>query len=583
MKRLPRWLRIALLILVPILLLAWIVPYFLDVDHYRPQIIAAIEKETGRKAGIGKIRARLIPSLGFVVEDVSLGNPPGFAEGNFVSIEAMKGSLAWGPLILQKEFQLKALELVNPKIMLLEDDRGQTNYDFSNIPKPAKASAPSNFRVADVDSIRLRGVEVTMAEVAGRRRAPVPVLKASKLNVDLSDIALDIKKIKQWRAEVDLDGAEMKLAGLKGVIEFKSGTFTLRDGKAESTYKAQLGRGTSIKGTLRVDDIEHAIAVFEASTALLDVDQLMDEKAPPSSTPPPAGKSELVARGRISAEKIRFAPYEGTQAVAELRLFTDRIEVWPVQMGAYGGTVQVSAKVDRRQVPQRFSANIQADNVDVARLAAASPDTRGKITGTAKLALQAFGSLGSNPLNSLTGTGNFSVSNGRLPGVNLGKSIALLTKMEKIMTLGQGSSVPSDISFTSIAGDIAPGGGRVASNKIHVDANLGTVDLRGSCGFDQTLDYNGQAVLAQTASSGSKDNPIGAITGVFGGVMKQTVGRAPLPFTITGTFQNPKVTPRAGIPGFPIGGSKQAAQQQPLDEQPQQKKSIFDMFKKKKN
>ncbi len=114
-----------------------------------------------------------------------------------------------------------------------------------------------------------------------------------------------------------------------------------------------------------------------------------------------------------------------------------------------------------------------------------------------------------------------------------------------------------------------------ASNRIHVDSSSGTVDLRGSFGFDQTLDYDGQAVLMKSAG-GSAQNPAEAVLGVFGGVMKQTVGRISVPFAIRGTFSDPRIQPGRGLPGIQTASPSEAA---PTQEQ-QKKKGIFDLFRK---
>ena len=97
MGKIPRWLRIVLAVFAVLFVIALVVPYFLDVDRYRGTIITAVEGETGRKVEIGKIRARLIPSVGFVIEDFKLSNPPNFAAGNLLEVEAIRGSLAWRP------------------------------------------------------------------------------------------------------------------------------------------------------------------------------------------------------------------------------------------------------------------------------------------------------------------------------------------------------------------------------------------------------------------------------------------------------------------------------------------------------
>ena len=93
MPKIPRWLKIVLVVFVVLLVVALVVPYFLDVNRYRGTIVAAIEKETGRTAEIGPIRARLIPSVGFVIEGFKLSNPPNFVKGNLLEVEAIHGSL----------------------------------------------------------------------------------------------------------------------------------------------------------------------------------------------------------------------------------------------------------------------------------------------------------------------------------------------------------------------------------------------------------------------------------------------------------------------------------------------------------
>lgn len=576
-KKFPRWAKILLGLIVLVVLVALIAPYFLDADRYRPTIVAAIEEQTGRTVTIGKIRAKLFPRVGFAIENFALANPKGFAEGNLLTVETIRGGLAWMPLF-QGEIQLHSVELVHPTLILLEDDRGQTNYDLAAKKKPAASTASSGFRLADISSILLTDVDVTLARVAGRKRNIVPLVHASKLNVELGNIALDAARLKQWTADADLSGVRGELSGIRGQLEFRSGELTLKQGAIESEFDSDVGKLARVKGKIHVADIEKAVAEFDLSTPLLDLDQVAAATEPTPSTPSASRKSELIARGRLAADRIRFAPYEATGAKADMRVFTDRVEIWPVTVAVYGGSLGVSARVDKRQSPERFSANIEVRNVDVGKMAAASPDTRGKITGTAELTLQTFGSLGPSVLNSLTGTGNFAVRDGKFPSFNLGGAMQALGKMQQIMTLGQSSLPSGETTFKSITGDLSLGGGRVSSSCIHVDSSAGTVDMRGSFGFDQTLKYDGKANLAASASAGAS-NPLGAISTVLGGVVKQTVGRIPS-FSVGGTFSDPKIRPGPPLASLCGSTSQPAPQQQAAPQPEQKKKSIFDIFKK---
>jgi len=582
MSKIPRWVKIALIVFVVLMVVALVVPYFIDADRYRPTIIATIEKETGRKAEIGRISARLVPSVGFVIEGFKLSNPPNFAKGNLMEVEAIRGSLAWGPL-LSGTFQLNGIELVNPKIVLLEDSRGRNNYDFGEWEKKGQAKPAaeeaSTFKIADIDSIALTGVDVTVGRVSGQRI--MPNIRATNISAELGNVALDRKRVKQWEADANLKGVQIKLAALKDPLEFTSGSFTLDEGKIDSKFGLALGTAVEASGTLQVADVEDAVAEFDLSTSLLDLGQLSASGAETSPASAPAtGKSSLVAKGKVRADRIHFTPYEARQGSAEIRVFTDRIEVWPVSMQLYGGTVGATARVDLRQVPERFSSNIEVKQLNVEQLTAASGASQ-KVTGTADLTMQVFGSLGNLLMNSLTGTGNMAVRNGTLPGFDMG-SLQTLAKVQKVLTFGAGSAekFAGATPFNSITADLGLGGGRVSSQRIHVDSPSGTIDMRGSMGLvDQTLNYEGNAVLMGGQAGTGGDNPIGAITGILGQVTKQTVGRVSIPFAVRGTLDSPKLQPGRGIPTFSTASQPSGTQTQ-TQQEPAKKKGILDLFRK---
>jgi len=90
----PKWAKIALVIFGLLLVIGLLVPFVVDVDRYRPQIIAEVQSKTGRKIEIGQIRARIIPTAGFSIEKVTLGPPAGFADVNLLTADSIKGSVS---------------------------------------------------------------------------------------------------------------------------------------------------------------------------------------------------------------------------------------------------------------------------------------------------------------------------------------------------------------------------------------------------------------------------------------------------------------------------------------------------------
>ncbi len=555
-----------------------ILPYFLDVDRYRTLIASVIETETGRKVTIGRIRARLLPRVGFVMEDFRLSNPPGFPDGDLLTVEAIRGNLALRPL-LQREIRLYALELVRPKLVLLEDDRGQTNYSL-----PAGAGLPSGKRtkaadtpvtkpihLSDIERIDLTDAEVTLAQLAGHDRPRVPSLQVRKLSLRLDHLALYPLEIKRWQGDARLTGVIVELAGWKGPIELRSGSLTLREGGMDSDFRASLGKAGEFKGSVRVADIEHAVPTFQLSTAELDVDQLLAGMATtaPAAPRPRTKHSELVAQGRLAAERLHWSSYTANNAAAEVRLFGDRAELWPVTIQLYGGSLQISARADRAAVPERFSANVQVRNVDVAKLLSTSPGTRGKLTGTGELTLQLFGALGPEWQKSLSGSGTFAIHDGRLPGVNLTGGLD---------SVARAAGLAGDTPFTAIRGDLAIAQARVSSRQIHLDASRLTADLHGSCSLNGSLDYDGQAVVTPSAGTlgSGQPNPVDAVAGILGGVLKRNVSRVTVPFSIRGTLHDPKFQPGRGLPTI-----EQPTPAQPTQAQPKKEPSILDLFRRR--
>src|SRR3989442_12093775 len=201
-KRVTRWLWALMIALVLMVAAGLILPYFLDADRYRTLIAAAIESETGRTVSLGKIRLRLLPRVGFVVEAFRLGNPPGFGEGNVLTVDAIRGNLALGPL-LRREVQLSSLELVRPKLVLLEDDRGQTNnggrlvtgrasQGSARHAESSKASAGGQtFRLADIGRLEFTDAEGILARALGRGPSPGPPRPEPNPSEGLSDVALE--------------------------------------------------------------------------------------------------------------------------------------------------------------------------------------------------------------------------------------------------------------------------------------------------------------------------------------------------------------------------------------------------------
>jgi uncharacterized protein involved in outer membrane biogenesis len=572
-SRFPFWAKLLLGLFVVLLLVALAVPYFLNVDRYRGTIADAIAKQTGRKVTLGPIRARLFPGVGVTVTELHIGNPEGFPAGDLVSAEEIGVNVALPPL-LHGVIHVNSVDLVRPKLFLLTDSSGKNNYTFASpvSAPPAKAAASSSSVTLDqIDSINLTGAEIVVGNVI--KGAAAPLADTKGISITLHNFAVNPMRMHDWQAESNLSGVTLALSSWKDPIAFHTGKFTLSSGKLDAQFVADLATAADIKGTVNVPDFEHPQVNFEMSSSQLDIDKLIDVAGggpsgpgaglsePNSATsassktranaaksganalskatangPAPAAKSELVARGHINIEKITTNPYTVGPANVEMRVYTDRAELWPISIGMYGGTLQISSRVDRVTDPARFTANVQMRNLDVAKVLDVSPSARGKMSGTGELDLQLLGNLSEAWKKTLSGTGKFAVRNGHLPGVNLAGAAESVMKM---------AGVGGDTPFTVLEGDITIADQRVSSKQIHLDSTAGIVDLSGSLGLDSTLDYQGTVAVNPTGALGS--SKVGSIVG---GLIGSRVGKITVPFALGGTIESPKVRSGKGVPSF---------------------------------
>jgi len=569
-SRFPLWAKILLGLFLVLLLVVLAVPYFLNVDRYRDTIADAIAKQTGRKVTVGAIHARLFPGAGVTVAELHIGNPSGFPAGDLVGADEIGVNVALAPL-LHGIIHVNSVDLVRPKLILLTDAGGKNNYSFTSTDSTEKAPAksgdsPSGMSLDQIDSINLTGAEIVVGSVI--RGAAAPLADTKGINITLHNFAVSPMRMHDWQAESNLSSVTLALSGWKDPIAFHSGKFTLTGGKLDAQFVADLATAADIKGTVNVPDFEHPQVNFEMSSSQLDIDKLIavagsgpsgssgasnitSAPAKPAANAPaksaanattkptanaPAVKSELVARGHINIEKITTKPYTVGPANVEIRVYSDRAELWPISMGMYGGTLQLSSRVDRVTEPARFTANVQLRNLDVAKVLDVSPSARGKMGGTGELDLQLLGSLSDAWKKTLSGTGKFAVRNGHLPGVNLAGAAESAMKM---------AGVGSDTPFTVLNGDITIADQRVASKQIHLDSSAGIVDLRGSLGLDSTLDYQGSVTVNPASALGT-----GAVGNIVGGLIGSRVGKITVPFALEGTIESPKVKPGKGVPSF---------------------------------
>lgn len=123
----------ALIVLIVLALL--IVPNFVDVQKYKPQIEQRVAEATGRPFNIGgELKLSLFPWAGLSFSDLHLGNPPGFAEKDFISVKSFDVKVKLFPLVF-KNVQVKRFVMEGPRIVLERAKDGRGSWE--GIGKPS--------------------------------------------------------------------------------------------------------------------------------------------------------------------------------------------------------------------------------------------------------------------------------------------------------------------------------------------------------------------------------------------------------------------------------------------------------------
>jgi len=410
-----------------------VIPMLIDIDRYRPQVVARLQEETGKPAEIGHLALTIFPQVSIRVDDFALGNPPGFPQGDFVRARRIYAVVDAGAL-WNRQVVITSFQLDEPIINLLSDVRGKWN--FENPPKPAgvaktAAHEPSAFTLGVISSVSIKGGELKAASLLASGRPGPTFFEGRSVAIDLEDVDLN-------------------------------------------AFIA-----TAAASLVPPPDASHSLAWAGLGATLLYA-------APP---PKPA------AQGTLKAESLRFGTFQATSVKTKLRLFPKQVNFDDLNFNLYGGRASGDLAFNSAAQNPRYSTNVRISGVDVAKLLEAIPEARGKMTGTLEGNMKLAGEVthSPDPLAGMRGTGQVSIRNGQLPSLQLNKN---LTQLARLTNRGPASGDPSSFSSISTDLNIANGritSNKVAivGNGVEVDGS-GSMTLAGA----GSLDYQGISKVA---------------------------------------------------------------------------------------
>jgi len=502
--------KVALVVVIVLVLivvgLAIIIPMLFNIDRYRPQVAAQIQQETGKPAQIGRLALTILPVVAIRADDFSLGNPSGFPTGDFV--QAKKIYAVVNPFaLLHRKVEITSLELDDLTLDMLEDTHGKWNFENP----PAKASPPPN--------------------PPGDSSASFTLGIISKLTLVRGQFA----------------AASLLVSGVPGpaLMEVHGAAIDLRQVDLNAFSTASLREPASGRGEL-------AVLAGWLNTIVYAAD----------------AEGPAAAQGTLKADALQFGDLIVTKLKSNIRLYPKQVFIDDLDLKCYGGSATGNLSLNFGGTNLAYSVDARLKGVNVAEFLNAFPQAKGMMTGTLEGTAKANGTVvhSSDPLAGITGSGQASIRNGRMPSLQLGSNLRSLAKMASV---GPANGDPS--SFSSLSADFRIANARLSSNKITLVGNGVDVDGSGSMTMagDGTLDYQGDAGLAASGS-----NPLGAVLGGLAGA-KFANGKMTFPFTVGGTFAKPKFSLKGGAAGQ--SGAVPAAAQEPVNAV----RGLSGLFKKK--
>ena len=147
MNKLIKWVLVGGLSFVGlIILILLILPFFVNVNQYKPYVEQKVSEATGRPFQIGNdLKLSLFPWAGIFFSDLKLGNPKGFGEDSFVEIESFECRIRLLPL-LSRQIEVQKFIVNVPQVTLVKKKDGAVNWQFTKpktVPLEPSAEKPS--------------------------------------------------------------------------------------------------------------------------------------------------------------------------------------------------------------------------------------------------------------------------------------------------------------------------------------------------------------------------------------------------------------------------------------------------------
>ncbi len=513
------------IVVVILLVVAIALPFIVNVNSFRPQIESKLSEALGRQVKVGNLSLSIL-SGGVGADQLSIADDPKFSNAPFIKAKSLKVGVELMPLIFSKQLNVTEIVIDEPEIALLRNQAGVWNFSSlgnsaeKNKP-PEKSSGAGNLTVGKLE---LTGGKISFGAIPAKRK---PIVY-DKVDILLRHVSM--ASAFPVTASAGLPGGgSLKLDGTLGPINSNDVSLSplqakLNINKLDLSQSALVDPNAGISG----------LADFEGSVA-------SDGRAAKTNGTVKATSLKLTPKGAPSGRPIQM------QYALEHNLLTQsgRLLQGDVAMGK--ALAKLTGTYDSRGDTTSIRTKLVGEGMPVDELQAVLPAVGVVLPpgsqlkgGTLSLDLDSVG-----PVDKLVTTGSVKLSNSQLAGFNLS------SKMSAISALSGKTATGNDTSIQNLSSDVrvAPEGTRLDKISLVIPA-LGTVAGAGTVSPGGALNLNMAANL-----SGGTVTGLTQLAGLGG------KGTGSIPFLIQGTTSNPSFMPDVkGMVGGQLKGLLQGSQ-----------------------
>lgn len=115
-------------IAIAVILLALIaLPFFIDVDRFRPQLESSASLALNRQVKLGHLSLSILTGE-LVANDIEVADDPAFSKADFVTAKSLKIGVELKPLIFSRQLNVTEIMLESPQIAILDGGNGTWNF-----------------------------------------------------------------------------------------------------------------------------------------------------------------------------------------------------------------------------------------------------------------------------------------------------------------------------------------------------------------------------------------------------------------------------------------------------------------------